>query len=1112
MRVRSLLALPLVAFITLATLSAPGTPTAQAAPAATVLDSPTGEVIASTVGPDGTAYTLGSFTRAGAATGGLARLNSSAAVQRNFPTVTGRVNALVSDGAGGWFLSGNFTAVGGQSRTMVAHVLSDGTVDPAWAPTVIGYSVNALQLVGSTLYLGGDFSSINGQSFSNLAAVNASNGQPLSWTPNPNFSVSSLVADDSALYVGGNFSSISSSTRNRIAAFDLTTRNLLSWDPNANGSVNAIAHDGSTVYVGGDFTMIGGQIRNRLAALPSASAGSSAATSWDPQPNSTVFALAVDDTVVYAGGAFTTVNGGTTRNRAAAFPIASSTATSWSPNLNDSVRRLLPSPGGVYVGGQFTTVNGATSREGLALVDQATGAVQPWDARLAAGFSSASVLAMSGSGSDLVIGGDFSHANTVTRNRAAAFDSQGLLTSWDPNLNNEAYAITVSGSTAYIVGNFTSVNGGTARNYAAAVRTDDTGTATTWNPNLNASAWSVAISNGFAYVGGIFTTVNGGTTRNYAAAFRTDDAGTATAWNPNLNGEVFDFAFEDDTAYMVGNFSSVGGTVRRFAAAVRTDDAGTVTAWNPNLDNQVRSLDKVGSIAYLGGRFTTVGGTSRSFAAAVRTDDTGTLTEWNPNIRCTGYMSCYSSGVSALDAQDGTVYIGGVFDTVGGVSNIRSLTAVSATGTGARQTAWATDFGGSSFQIPRLNTISATSSGVVVGGNFTQLTLTGLGSYPPLAARLPLVPTAPAAPTGVTATAGDAQASIAWTAGSDGGSAVTRVEFALDDTTAVDDSTTNTASPYTLTGLTNGQSYVVYVRLVNSVGPGDWSLASAPFTPQASTPPPNPPQPVFSPPGPPQQVMATPGNAEANVTWSPPADTGTYPIDGYVVRAQPGGQTCSTVTTTCTVASLTNGTAYTFTVTASSAAGTGSASQASAPVTPRTVPDAPTAVMAIPGIGEATVTWSAPSDDGGSAITGYRVMTLPASAGCQSTASTCTIRDLTAGREYVVTVVAVNAAGESAPSQPVTVTPRERPVIVITGTRTGKDDALIRVKGEIRGMEVATVQPFYRLAKQRSFRSSASPVPVTNGSFTWQRMTSKKVAVYVEAGDQRSNTVTIPAR
>ena len=111
-----------------------------------------------------------------------------------------------------------------------------------------------------------------------------------------------------------------------------------------------------------------------------------------------------------------------------------------------------------------------------------------------------------------------------------------------------------------------------------------------------------------------------------------------------------------------------------------------------------------------------------------------------------------------------------------------------------------------------------------------------------------------------------------------------------------------------------------------------------------------------------------------------------------------------------------------------------------------------------------------------------------------------------------MTVVAVNAAGESAPSQSVTVIPREQPVVLITGSRTGKDDALIRVRGEIRGLEVSTVQPYYRLAKQRAFRSTASPVPVTDGSFTWQRITSKRITVFVQAGGSTSNRVTIPER
>ena len=78
--------------------------------------------------------------------------------------------------------------------------------------------------------------------------------------------------------------------------------------------------------------------------------------------------------------------------------------------------------------------------------------------------------------------------------------------------------------------------------------------------------------------------------------------------------------------------------------------------------------------------------------------------------------------------------------------------------------------------------------------------------------------------------------------------------------------------------------------------------------------------------------------------------------------------------TSDTVTGLTNGTAYTFTVAAINSVGTGPASAASNSVTPApvvTVPGAPTIGTATAGNASATVTWTAPASNGGSAITGY---------------------------------------------------------------------------------------------------------------------------------------------
>ena len=86
----------------------------------------------------------------------------------------------------------------------------------------------------------------------------------------------------------------------------------------------------------------------------------------------------------------------------------------------------------------------------------------------------------------------------------------------------------------------------------------------------------------------------------------------------------------------------------------------------------------------------------------------------------------------------------------------------------------------------------------------------------------------------------------------------------------------------------------------------------------------------------PSAPTATSGNGQATVTWSKPADGGST-ITGYTVTSSPDGQTCSTNdadTLSCVVTSLTNGTAYRFTMTATNDVGTSTSSSASNSVTP----------------------------------------------------------------------------------------------------------------------------------------------------------------------------------
>lgn len=183
----------------------------------------------------------------------------------------------------------------------------------------------------------------------------------------------------------------------------------------------------------------------------------------------------------------------------------------------------------------------------------------------------------------------------------------------------------------------------------------------------------------------------------------------------------------------------------------------------------------------------------------------------------------------------------------------------------------------------------------------------------------------------------------------------------------------------------------------------------------------------------PTAVSATGGqNGQAPVSWTAPAWNGGAAVTSYTVTSSPGSLTCTTASTSCTVTGLTNGTAYTFTVTATNSIGTGSSSSASSSVTPVGPPGAPTGVGATTGDTTSSVSWTAPASTGGSAITSYTATAVPSAGSgyaslpnvtCTSASSPCTLTGLVNGVTYSVTVTAANVAGSGSASSATTVLP-----------------------------------------------------------------------------------------
>src|SRR5262245_36999240 len=138
-----------------------------------------------------TIYIGGDFTLVGPSTDGAPLSTASGSLIEPFPRVEGDVWAVVSDGAGGWYIGGNFSAVGGVPRSKLAHILADGSV-ASWDPNPDG-PVYALSASVSTVYAGGFFTNIGGQARNYIAALDAATGTATAWDPNPDYVPLTLV-------------------------------------------------------------------------------------------------------------------------------------------------------------------------------------------------------------------------------------------------------------------------------------------------------------------------------------------------------------------------------------------------------------------------------------------------------------------------------------------------------------------------------------------------------------------------------------------------------------------------------------------------------------------------------------------------------------------------------------------------------------------------------------------------------------------------------------------------------------------------------------------------------------------------------------------------------
>ena len=544
------------------------------------------------------------------------------------------------------------------------------------------------------------------------------------------------------------------------------------------------------------------------------------------------------------------------------------------------------------------------------------------------------------------------------------------------------------------------------------------GTATAGNAQASVTFTPPASNGGSAITGYTVTSSPGG--------FTGTGAGSPIVVTGLTNGTAYTFTVTATNAIGTGPASGVSNSVTP-ATVPGAPTIGTATAGNAQATVTFTPPASNGGSAITGytvtsnpGGFTGTGAGSPIVVTGLTNGTAYTFTVTATNAVGTGPASGVSNSVTPI-GPPGAPTIGTA--TAGNSQASVTFTPPASNGgsaiTGYTVTSSPGGFTGTGAGSPIV--VTGLTNGTAY--TFTVTATNAVGTGPASAPSNSVTPaTIPGAPTIGTATPGNTQATVTFTPpASNGGSAITSYTV----TSSPGGFTgTGAGSPIVVTGLTNGTAYTFTVTATNAVGTGPASAASNSVTPATV-------------PGAPTIGTATAGNAQATVTFTPPASNGGSAITGYTVTSSPGGFTATGAGSPIVVTGLTNGTAYTFTVTATNAIGTGPASAPSNSVTPVTIPDAPTIGTATAGNAQASVTFTPPASNGGSAITSYTVTSSPGGFTATGAGSPIVVTGLTNGTAYTFTVTATNAVGTgpaSAPSN--SATPATIPAAPTIGTAT----------------------------------------------------------------------------
>lgn len=540
-------------------------------------------------------FIAGRFSRLSPPTGNAVVVDAvdGAPVLGAFPVFTGVVHRIVPDGLGGYFVAGDFTSAGGQPFARFARVRPDRTIDPNYRLAANG-SIRLVAIAHGRIYIGGDFTTINGAARGGLAALEAATGRLLAlgtgFNPSNDY-IRTLAISASGIYVA----SSGAAGPGQLWGFDATSGSLLFartlW-------VNALAATSQRVYVGA-----GGAARPVFAVDPRTGVDDPWAPALRFQPiygsygeYTSISSLLLDGPRLYISGYFRTVDG---RQYLTAVDAVTGQPAAWRPEGVPSFTTNLTRVGPAIVT-TFWTGNWPQTLPRIAAFNVDTAALESWDPQP---YGSIHTLAAASDG--VVIGGEFNGIGGVERGPIAAIDlDSGVVEPWTVSLPGAPFGVGIAVATdgTHLVASYGALDLGMGYRLHARIVGDRVAVVqnrssgeplltsvsiadwsrhdlpTTLGPSANVTAMDAAGE--VAYLAGWFSTVDG--TRRDGLAAVNLITGALEAWNPSPDAEVSWVQVAFDQVWVAGTFRRIGAAWRRGVAAL-DPITGQASPWNPDV-------------------------------------------------------------------------------------------------------------------------------------------------------------------------------------------------------------------------------------------------------------------------------------------------------------------------------------------------------------------------------------------------------------------------------------------------------------------------------------------------------------------------------------------------